>query len=179
MKKTYYVIISVAILLIGGGYFFLGNRGEEKSAIENVAINRSDESASPGDQQATDQKTSNQRSDYPTNYRDYSVSELEKAKNDRKVVMLYFTANWCPTCRAQEPVNVEAFNELEDDEDIVIFKIHILDSDTTDETEKLAEEYGVRLQHTFIVLDPNGEVVFTHTGPLVKDDIVSELIAAK
>jgi thiol:disulfide interchange protein len=169
------IVIVFVLLLAGGGYLLLGKKGVEDGDINTTSGGEivSDNNSTGNEQMA------NQESDYPTNYRDYSADELEKAKSEGKVVMLYFTANWCPTCKAQEPINVEAFKELENDEDIVIFKIHILDSETTDETEKLAREYGIRLQHTFVIINPDGEVVFTHTGPLVKEDLVKELLAVK
>lgn len=154
------MMITVVLLLTGGGYFLLSG----DSAPEN------------GRGQVT---SSNENQNRPDNYMDFTTSEHEKAKGEGKTVMLYFTANWCPTCRAQEPVNLEAFEELRDDNDIVIFQIHILDSETTEENEDLADEFGVRLQHTYIILNPQGEVAFTHTGPLVKEDIIKNLLAAK
>jgi thiol:disulfide interchange protein len=161
MQNSKLLIIVVAVLLLaGGGYFFLSGDG----ATEN------------GRSQVTSSEENQNRSD---NYLDFSTSEYEKARGEGKTVMLYFTANWCPTCRAQEPVNLEAFEEFKDDNDIVIFKIHILDSETTEENEDLADEFGVRLQHTYIILNPQGEVAFTHTGPLVKEDIIKNLLAAK
>lgn len=161
------VIVLVTVLLFGfGGYFlFRGSgRGENNGS---TAVDR--ERA----------QTTVRQGSSPSNYVDYSADDYEKARSEGKVVMLYFTANWCPTCNAQEPINLEAFKEVEGDADIVIFKTHILDSETTDETEGLADEFEVRLQHTFVIINPSGEVVFTHTGPLVKEDIVKNLLEAK
>lgn len=160
------IIITTALLLIGGGYFLF--RGGDKKQSSGVVV---DESES--------QTTAGQDSSRPANYVDYSGDAYEKARSEGKVVMLYFMANWCPTCKAQEPINFEAFKEFEGDDNIIIFKIHILDSETTDETEKLADEYEVRLQHSFVIVNPEGEVVFTHTGPLVKEDLVENLLDAK
>lgn len=108
------------------------------------------------------------------NYRDFNQGEYEKAKSEGKTVMLYFTANWCPTCKAQEPVNVEVFKELESNDNVVIFKVHILDSETTEIGEDLADEFGVRLQHTYVLLGPEGEETFRHTGPLTKKDLLEQ-----
>jgi thiol:disulfide interchange protein len=160
------IIVAAVLLLISGGYFLLRGDGTKESG--EGAVNNGGRVT-----------TSDELQSQPENYLDFSTDEYEKVKSEGKVVMLYFTANWCPTCRAQEPINLEAFEELKDDSDIVIFKIHILDSETTEENEKLADEFGVRLQHTYVVLSPQGEVTFTHTGPLVKEDIIKNLLAAK
>lgn len=165
MNSRLLIIIAAVLILIGAAFFIFGGSGEgEKKAVE--------------DSGQTQEKAS-QEPNNPKNYVGYSSDSYEKAKEEGKVVMLYFTANWCPTCQAQEPVNIKAFEELKEDSDIVIFKIHILDSETTDEAEELAEEFKVRLQHTYVIIDPAGEVVFTHTGPLIKDDIIKNLLAAK
>lgn len=154
------IIVAAVLLLAGGGYFFLS--GDSATEKDRGQVANSDENQNR-----------------PNNYLDFSTSEYEKAKGEGKIVMLYFTAIWCPTCRAQEPVNLEAFEELKDDGDIVIFQIHILDSETTEENEKIAEDFGVRLQHTYIILNSQGDVTFTHTGSLVKGDIIKNLLAAK
>ena len=168
MKNKYLIILVIIVLPIAFvGYELVSRVGIDKTVnIDGVA-----------DSNGVDGNDNQLINSQISNYRNYSVEEFEKAKAEGKVVMLYFTANWCPTCRVQIPVNEEAFKEFENDENVAIFKVHILDSVTTDETERLAKEYGVRLQHTFIILDSGGEVVFTHTGPLVKEDIVKELSA--
>jgi thiol:disulfide interchange protein len=161
--NTKLVIIVTAVIILVGGIFLISGSGG------NGVV---------GDEGQTQEKVE-QKSNYPSNYLDFSSGEYEKAREEGKVVMLYFMANWCPTCKAQEPVNLEAFRELEKDDDIIVLKIHILDSETTDETEQLAEEYGVRIQNTFVIINSGSEVVFTHTGPLVKEDLVKNLLGAK
>lgn len=166
MKNSKLILIVIAaLILVGGGYFLLGGSSTN------------DGGGGAADRART--TSSDEKQNYPGNYMDFSTDEYEKAKRDGKVVLLYFMANWCSTCRAQEPINLKAFEELKDDNEIAIFKIHILDSETTEVNEELADEFGVRLQHTYVILNRQGEVAFTHTGPLVKEDIVSNLLEAK
>jgi len=113
------------------------------------------------------------------NYRDFSSQEYEKSRDENKVVALYFTATWCPTCREQELINKLVFEFLEKYDDIIIFRVHILDLETTKEGEKLAEEFGVRLQHSFVVINSTKEVVFSHTGTLVEEDLRNALLSAR
>jgi thiol:disulfide interchange protein len=166
MNTKLAIVVILAIALFLGGYFLLGGRdGGNKVSVTDSSR-----------QQAVVEVEVEKRS---ANYVDFSVDAYKKAKDEGRVIMLYFMANWCSTCRAQEPVNLEAFEELEEDSDIVVFRTHILDSETTEETEALADEFGVRLQHTFVILNPQGEVTFTHTGPLDKDDLIENLTEAK
>jgi len=72
-----------------------------------------------------------------------------------------------------------ALTELSGDKEIVAFRIHILDSETTPEGERLADEFAVRYQHTTIILNSAGSVTSTTTGPLTKEELKSKLLAAK
>lgn len=153
------ILIIVGILaLVGVGYFLIKPRSQETLVPRNPVGVTNEEVVSK-------------------NYKDYSKEEYEKALAEDRVIMLYFTANWCPICREQEPVNMEALEAL--GEDALALRIHILDSQETEETKALAEEYGVSYQHTFVFLDPEGGVSSKYTGPLTKEDLTARILAAK
>lgn len=113
----------------------------------------------------------------PSVYEDYTKELYDKALSENRVVVLYFTANWCPICRDQEPVNVQVFDELTT-EGVVGLRVHILDSETTDETNALAQKFDVIYQHTFVILDTNGAVDYHYTGPQEKELIISKIRSA-
>ena len=164
------IIVLLVILFLGVGYYFVGLRSSEESSsmteTNNVAITQ--------DIQETAEEVTNM-----SNYVDFNQQEYEASLAEGKVVLLYFTANWCPTCRQQELVNADLFQRLESDEEVIVYKVHILDDETTEQGEALATEYGVRLQHSFVLIGSGGEVVFTHTGPLTESDLETELMQAK
>lgn len=128
-----------------------------------------------------DQKTPLQKEDSisttteTSNYKDFSQEAYAEAKAAKKRILLYFTANWCPICKEQEPQNKKAFEELEEDSQIVAFRVHVLDNQTTKETEKLADDFEVSYQHTFVFLDSGGEVSEKYTGPLTKEQIIEKI----
>lgn len=165
------LIFLIVLLTLGLGYYFVVSRNT--SSVDNIVTNNSQ------------MVSTKEQGDIPSeqesllNYVDYSKELLQESMDSGKVVLLYFTANWCPTCRAQEPINNSLFKNLQGDSEIVAYKAHILDDETTKEEEALAKEYGVRLQHSFVLIDASGEVVFTHTGPLTRDDLMKELMGAK
>lgn len=82
---------------------------------------------------------------------DYSQEALTMATNEGKRVVLFFHANWCPTCKAAM-ADFEA-NASQIPTDVAILKV---DYDT--ETE-LKQRYGVAAQDTFVQIDSSGEMV--------------------
>ena len=165
------LILLVVLLTLGLGYYFVTSRNT--STVNNVVTEKSQMVPTTKQGDEVDEMES------LSNYRDYSEDMLQESLDSGKVALLYFTANWCPTCRAQEPINISLFKNLQGDSEIVAYKAHVLDDETTQEDEALAKEYSVRLQHSFVLIDSNGEVVFTHTGPLTEDDLMKELVEAK
>lgn len=100
------------------------------------------------------------------NFQNYSEDILTKSlKNNRRVV-LFFHADWCPTCRTLASDIITNSSDLPDD--LTILK---LDYDT--ET-ALKEEYGVLIQHSLIQLDKNSEEVTRWLGggvPLILEKL--------
>jgi thiol-disulfide isomerase/thioredoxin len=172
MDKTKGLLFALIVLIaLGLGYYFVVSRNT--STTDNIVSDNSQVDVKREQGEVLDETVS------LSNYLNYQKEMLQESMDSGKVVLLYFTANWCPTCRAQEPINVSLFKNLKEDTDIVAYKVHILDDETTQEEEVLAKEYGVRLQHSFVLLDAGGEVVFTHTGPLTEGDLMKELEEAK
>ena len=92
-----------------------------------------------------------------TKYLDFSKADYEKALKDKKKILLYFYASWCPLCIKEQPETFAAFNEL-NDADLIGFRVNYRDSDTDSDEETLAKEFGVSYQHTKVILK-NGERV--------------------
>lgn len=92
----------------------------------------------------------------------------ERAKREKKLVLLEFVAGWCPDCRevvrvsGQEPVrSVVANNFVRLYVNVGHFDLH----------RKLLKRFGVRSIVTLIVLRPDGsEVARTNYEPVSKDE---------
>lgn len=87
---------------------------------------------------------------------------LALSNNKNKRIVLFFFANWCPTCKAADKEFKVNLNKIPSD--VVIVKVNYNDPDT-DETEKnLATKYSISYQHTFVQIDENGTEVTKWNG---------------
>lgn len=86
-----------------------------------------------------------------TKYIEFSKADYEKALKEKKKILLYFYANWCPICKKEQPETFAAFNEL-NDKDLIGFRVNYRDSETDADEEALAKKFGVSYQHTKVIL---------------------------
>src|SRR3990167_3860834 len=98
-------------------------------------------------------------------YITYSKANLENAKNTRRV--LFFYANWCPTCR---PADASfSANESKIPADVILIRVNYNDTETEQEEKDLAIKYGITYQHTFVQIDGNGDVVTKWNGGQISE----------
>lgn len=98
----------------------------------------------------------------------YSESNLDKALATGNKVVLYFAADWCPTCRALDTELKDKVSEIPDD-------LIIVRADYGTENE-LSKKYEVTYQHTFVWLDKDEEQIKKWQGgglKLIKQQIGS------
>lgn len=94
------------------------------------------------------------------NYVPYTATALAQASTGRRV--LFFYANWCPTCRpadADFSANLEKFPA-----DLTLVRVNYNDTDTDAEEKSLAEKYGITYQHTFVQIDADGNELARWNG---------------
>jgi len=89
------------------------------------------------------------------NYYEFSKHDYELAQD--KIILLYFYADWCPICEAEQEQTFAAFNEI-DNENIVGFRVNYRDSETDDDEVAIAKDFGISYQHTKVILK-NGKRV--------------------
>lgn len=101
----------------------------------------------------------------PSTYFGYSRDVYETALKENKVIVLFFTANWCGECLSQDLLNTELLESL-GNSGIVGLRIHILDSETTTETGALAKKFDVSKENSIVILDKKGAVYFKQVGTI-------------
>ena len=92
-----------------------------------------------------------------TKYLDFNKADYEKALKEKKKILLYFYANWCPICKKEQPETFAAFNEL-NDPDLIGFRVNYKDSETNEDEEAIAKQFGVAYQHTKVILKERKQV---------------------
>lgn len=88
-------------------------------------------------------------------YQDYDPAQVAAAAESGTAV-LFFHANWCPTCRAADADITSNLDQLP--KGLAIFKT---DYDTQNELKK---KYGVTYQHTFVQVDADGNLIKKWNG---------------
>ena len=81
-------------------------------------------------------------------------------------VVLFFAADWCPTCQTTT-------ENLEADPAAIPAGLAIVRVDY-DNSDELKKQYGVTTQHTFVQVDAEGNEVAKWTGSLTADEIAKQ-----
>jgi thiol-disulfide isomerase/thioredoxin len=99
-------------------------------------------------------------------YEAYSPEKIAMKAATGKVV-LFFHASWCPTCRAVDADIKAHLSSIPE-------KLTILDVDYDSSTD-LKIKYGVTIQHTFVEVDAQGNLVKKWTGSPTLAALVAEV----
>ena len=108
-----------------------------------------------------------------TQYLDFNKADYEKALKDKKKILLYFYANWCPICKREQVDTFAAFNEL-NDQNLIGFRVNYRDGDDDENEKTLAKDFGVSYQHTKVILK-DGERVLKAPDSWDKERYLEEL----
>lgn len=92
-------------------------------------------------------------------YVSYSAEALTAAAGKQK--LLFFHAAWCPFCREAEADILKNGNQLP--ENLVIFKTDY------DKESALKQEYSITYQHTFVLVDDDGNQLKKWNGGGVEE----------
>ena len=95
-------------------------------------------------------------------YTSYTKRGYEQALTNGQPTVLFFYANWCPTCTREEPILKAAVQETTFGLNAI--RVNYKDTDTDSDEEALAKQYGIFTQHTFVYLDANGNEVARTIG---------------
>ena len=105
---------------------------------------------------------------------EFNQADYDRAIQSGDLIVLYFYANWCPTCRIEFPRMEDAFDELHAD-GVVGFRVNYNDNQTDDNEENLARQFGVAYQHTKVFVK-NGSQVLKAPDSWSKDRFINEIM---
>jgi thiol-disulfide isomerase/thioredoxin len=150
------VLIVVGVLALAGGIYYY-SRPKTSGDLQRdfMKPDASDVEMESGGNEVTERDR----------YIEYTPEGYEIYKNIRRV--LFFYANWCPTCRPADADFMK--NETKIPEDVVVIRVNYNDSDTDNNEKELAEFYSVTYQHTFVQIDGDGNEITKWNGGQVAD----------
>jgi len=99
----------------------------------------------------------------PGVYGEYGDEDVEGFENK----ILFFTAPWCPSCTEVHENIIEEQKEIP--ADVAIIRVDF-DNDV-----QLREKYGVDKQHTFILIDENGEEISRWNNSKTLKEIIENI----
>lgn len=95
----------------------------------------------------------------------YSKDSLASAPKAKRV--LYFYANWCPSCKVADADFTENISKIP--EDVSVIRVNYNDSDTDQEERELAKKYAITYQHTFVQIDSAGKEITKWNGGQIEE----------
>lgn len=98
-------------------------------------------------------------------YLPYTAEAL--AANPERRRVLFFYANWCPTCRAADADLSAKLDQLP--ADLTVIRVNYNDNQTDAAARELARQYGVTYQHTFVQIDATGQELTKWNGGQVAE----------
>ena len=93
-----------------------------------------------------------------TKYLDFNKADYDKALKEKKKILLYFYASWCPLCKKEQPETMAAFNEL-NDPNLVGFRVHYNDGEDNNDAKALAQQFQIPYQHTKVLIKDGKQVL--------------------
>jgi len=159
MKKIYITLVVVVAIVIG--WLYLGNSKKmtqtDDSYFENAknkelpsSLEKTEGKMEKNEVVEKDTKVESETTS--SKYMLFSTNVLAENKSPKK--LLFFYASWCPTCRPVDS-DIKA-NAASIPSDLTIFRVNYNDPDTDANEKELAKKYGITYQHTFVLIDTNG-----------------------
>ncbi len=173
-KTSLIVIIAVLILLAIGGsgaYAYVANRN--KNSEENARM-KDDSTLKPTEAMMKDKATATPVPGQSTDdskmiksgfYTDYDQAKLVNAKDGK--VVLFFKANWCPTCQSVDKDITSNLGKIP--ADVSLLKVDY------DNSNDLKKKYGVTYQHTFVEVNEKGEQIKKWSSSPTLNDILKQI----
>ncbi len=181
MNKSTGIVIGVlvVVLIVGGFYISQSSKDDammEKEKMEKQAMEDKNvvEEKAMMEKKAMEEKEVMMKADTTKteammkagSYEAYSSEKVALASATHAVI-LFFRADWCPTCRAVDS-DIKA-NLSKIPENLAILDVNY------DNSTALKQKYGVTYQHTFVQVDKDGKLIKKWSGSPTLSAIVAEV----
>ena len=162
--KKFILFFTLSLLLVAFGAFFINTYELQKDYFQSKFKKQEDIKVQDVVENIK-----------PSAFIAYTKEQYDLALSEKRVLVLFFTSNWCKECLEQESILQDIFKSL-DKEGVVGFSIHILDSETTTETDALAKKFDVTKESSFVILNKDGSVGYRYTGSLSNEALKNKIL---
>ncbi len=173
MKISTIVIIVLVVAVLGLGAYFLSQEQANKSDSmmqKEDAMTKEDSGDAMMEKEDSTMAKDDAMMKSDSRYIPYTPEVFNTTADKKRV--LFFYANWCPTCKPANEnftANVERIPE-----DVVLIRVNYNDPDTETGEKALAQKYGITYQHTFVQIDESGNVVKKWNGGQI-DELLANI----
>ena len=174
-------IIILLVVIVGVGYFATQTSGPESpevnqdSEMENPEMNESQTAPSEEGQNAGETTVNEEMPNEEVSentlqeatagaYLAYSPELVANSNADK--IVLFFHADWCPSCRALDRNIISNADDIP--ADVEIYKVDY------DQETALRQQYGIVRQHSVLTVSSNGEA----TGSVFHPSTLSQIISS-
>jgi thioredoxin 1 len=154
------ILIPIILLVVIGAFFLFASQTEAPTKVVTTVT----ETTNVKEKEIEPNSGSQDTQTY-SRYVIHSPQTYEQYNGKKRI--LFFYASWCPTC---QPVNKDLMdNSIKIPEDFVVIRVNYKDAETDDLEKALAKKYAVTYQHTFVVIDEEGNEITKWNGGDFKD----------
>lgn len=153
--KTTKILLPTTLLIIVAVFFLFITKNETPNKVTPVTTE-----TAKTEEKAVETITKTETTQPESRYVIHTPENFEQYNGKKRV--LFFYASWCPTC---QPVNNDLMNKsTQIPENYTVIRVNYNDSDTDSFEKELAEKYAVTYQHTFVVIDEEGNEITKWNG---------------
>lgn len=146
-KHITYILLALLVIIVIG-FFATQTTNNQSGTNGNRQSNYPPTNTNVDNNEAAEQNTATPS---PDRFKDYDAEQI--ANSDAEHIILFFHANWCPSCKALEE-DIKA-NQASIPDNMEIYKVSF------DTATELKSRYGVRVQHSLLEINQNGEAEST------------------
>lgn len=165
-----FTIIAVVAVLCFGVYTLSQKSSQSESmmkkdeAIIETSMQPTDAMIKKGDSTMESDKMMDDKMT-GSRYVQHSKSTLSNASGNRRV--LFFFANWCPTCKPADASFTQNVSKIP--KDVTLIRVNYNDPETDQEEKDLAKKYVITYQHTFVQIDGMGKEMAKWNGGQIEE----------
>jgi thiol-disulfide isomerase/thioredoxin len=171
-NKNIILGFAIGVLVIFAGVsFFVLSRGSsddktqvsDSSSSSSLSSVQNNNNTQPSNSNSSESSTEVSDST-PGIFKTYAESDIGNGKD----TILFFRASWCPSCSTLERSINQSLSDIPSDVQILM-----VDYDTAID---LREKYNVRIQHTLVQVDNQGEEIKKWTGSPNLEDVITRVV---